>query len=111
MGVFLQALACGPLQHRAVAFFGGVSHWEMLVILLVILLVFGRRVPEVMRSLGRGVTQFKKGLRDVEDEVQRELDESDKPTLTGSGRQAPPAGAPSEPPKGGVAGGSKELEG
>jgi sec-independent protein translocase protein TatA len=50
-------------------FLGGIGHWELLVILVVILLVFGARVPEVMRSLGKGVTQFKRGLRDVEDEM------------------------------------------
>jgi len=45
---------------------------ELLLIGLVILLVFGRRIPDVMRALGRGVTQFKKGLRDVEDEVMKD---------------------------------------
>lgn len=37
---------------------------EMLVIALVILLLFGNRLPSVMRSLGRGVVEFKKGLSD-----------------------------------------------
>ncbi len=45
------------------AFFTG--HWELVVIGGVILLLFfGRRIPEVMRSLGKGVTQFKKGLKE-----------------------------------------------
>ena len=50
-------------------FISGIGHWELIVILVVVLLVFGARVPEVMRSLGKGVTQFKKGLQDVEDEI------------------------------------------
>jgi len=42
---------------------------EMIVIGLLALLLFGRRLPEVGRSLGKGIVEFKKGLRDVEDEV------------------------------------------
>ena len=42
---------------------------EYVIVLIVALLLFGRRLPEVMRSMGQGVLQFKKGLRDVEDEV------------------------------------------
>lgn len=45
---------------------------EMLVIALVILLLFGNRLPSVMRSLGRGVVEFKKGLSDQGDEDQDE---------------------------------------
>ena len=37
---------------------------EIVVILLVALLVFGRRLPEVARSLGQGLVEFRKGLRD-----------------------------------------------
>ncbi|MGB4727710.1 MAG: twin-arginine translocase TatA/TatE family subunit [Thermogutta sp.] len=47
------------------AFMFGAPGWmEMLVIALVILLLFGNRLPSVMRSLGRGVVEFKKGLSD-----------------------------------------------
>ena len=49
-------------------FSAGGSEW--IVILIVALLLFGRRLPEVMRSLGQGVHQFKRGLRDVEDEIE-----------------------------------------
>ncbi|MGQ9505849.1 MAG: twin-arginine translocase TatA/TatE family subunit [Thermogutta sp.] len=45
---------------------------EMLVIALVILLLFGNRLPSVMRSLGRGVVEFKKGLSDQGDDDQEE---------------------------------------
>jgi len=45
---------------------------EMLVIALVILLLFGNRLPSVMRSLGRGVVEFKKGLSDQGDDEQEE---------------------------------------
>lgn len=42
---------------------------ELLVIGVLGLLIFGKRLPEVGRSLGRGIVQFKKGLREVESEV------------------------------------------
>jgi sec-independent protein translocase protein TatA len=42
--------------------------WELLIILAVALLIFGKRIPDVGRSLGRGIVQFKKGLHDEDDE-------------------------------------------
>lgn len=47
--------------------FPGGSEW--FVILLVALLLFGRRLPEVARSMGRSITEFKKGLRNIDDEI------------------------------------------
>ena len=41
---------------------------EMVVVMGVAVLLFGKRLPEVGRSLGRGIVEFKKGLRGVEDE-------------------------------------------
>ena len=41
---------------------------EMIVIGIVALLLFGKRLPEVARSLGKGVVEFKKGLRGIDDE-------------------------------------------
>lgn len=45
------------------AFLGGVSPGELVLIFLVLLLVFGPRLPEVGRSLGLGIKEFKDGLR------------------------------------------------
>lgn len=47
----------------------GFSHWELLIILGIALLLFGRRLPEVGRSLGKGIIEFKKGLKGVEEEM------------------------------------------
>ncbi len=42
--------------------------WEWIIVLFVILLLFGRRLPGVARSLGQGISSFKKGLNDPVDE-------------------------------------------
>jgi len=51
---------------------------ELLVVCIVALLLFGRRLPEVGRSLGRGIVEFKKGLKGVKDEIEADLEESDE---------------------------------
>ena len=52
--------------------------WEIVLIVLVILLLFGgRKIPELMRGLGKGVKSFKQGMNEVEKEI-KEIDEADK---------------------------------
>lgn len=43
----------------------GIGPMEMLVVGVIALLLFGKRLPEVARGLGKSVTEFKRGLRDV----------------------------------------------
>ena len=43
---------------------------EMLLIAAVGLLIFGKRLPEVGKSLGKGIVEFKKGLKGIEDDVE-----------------------------------------
>lgn len=46
---------------------------EVLVIALVVLLIFGgKKIPEMMKGLGRGVRSFKEGLREVDDENKKD---------------------------------------
>lgn len=50
--------------------FGLVGSWPQMIILGVIaFLLFGNRLPSVMRSVGRSVTEFKKGVSGIEDEI------------------------------------------
>ena len=62
---------------------------ELIVIGVIMLLLFGRRLPEVGRSLGQGIVQFKKGLKDVQDEVENAAAEEPKKFESAK----PPAGA------------------
>jgi sec-independent protein translocase protein TatA len=45
----------------------GPIHW--LIVGIVLLLLFGNRLPSVMRSLGQGVVEFKKGMQGIEDDI------------------------------------------
>lgn len=49
---------------------GSLGTWDMLVLLLLGLLLFGKKLPEVGKSLGRGIVEFKKGLKGVEDDIE-----------------------------------------
>jgi sec-independent protein translocase protein TatA len=51
---------------------------EWILILAFGLLIFGKRLPEVGRSLGKGIVEFKKGLKGVEDEVEEASNQPDK---------------------------------
>ena len=44
----------------------GIGTTELIVVAVIALLLFGNRLPSVMRSLGQGVTEFKRGLSDVQ---------------------------------------------
>ena len=51
---------------------------EIIAIFLVILLLFGgRKIPELMRGLGKGVKSFKQGMNEVEEELKKPLEELD----------------------------------
>jgi sec-independent protein translocase protein TatA len=52
--------------------FGLPGGWEWVILLVLGLLIFGRRLPEVGRSLGRGIVEFKRGIKGIEDEVESE---------------------------------------
>ena len=49
--------------------FGGIGPMEMIIVGVVAVLLFGKRLPEVGRSLGKGLVEFKKGIRGIEDDL------------------------------------------
>ncbi len=50
----------------------GIGTQELLVVAFIALLLFGHRLPSMMRSLGTGVTEFKKGMAGVDEETKEE---------------------------------------
>jgi sec-independent protein translocase protein TatA len=52
---------------------GWIGPWEILILLVVVLLVFGpKRLPELGRSLGKGMREFKNSVRDIGDDNEPE---------------------------------------
>ncbi len=52
--------------------------WEVLIIAFVVLLIFGgKKIPELMKGLGKGVKSFKEGMKDVEKEI-KDIDDEVK---------------------------------
>jgi sec-independent protein translocase protein TatA len=54
---------------------------QSFVLLVIGLLLFGKRLPEVGKSLGQGIVQFKKGLKGIEDEVEQAVNTPAAPAL------------------------------
>ena len=55
---------------KSLLLFQNFGVWEVLIIALVVLLLFGgKKIPELMSGLGKGVKSFKKGMHEVEDEI------------------------------------------
>jgi sec-independent protein translocase protein TatA len=70
------------------AFIGQLGFWEIAIILIVGVVLFGRRLPDVGRYLGKGIVEFKKGLKGIEDDVE---------TVSSANNYQPPAEAPKPP--------------
>lgn len=56
--------------------------WEIMVILFIILLLFGgKKIPELMRGLGRGIREFNSARATVEDEIKKGMDAEERKEL------------------------------
>ena len=57
-------------------FIGGLGFQEVILIALVVLLFFGgKKIPEMMKGLGKGVKAFKEGMKEIETDVKVEANE------------------------------------
>ncbi|MBO4435211.1 MAG: twin-arginine translocase TatA/TatE family subunit [Bacteroidales bacterium] len=55
-----------------------IGTWEIVALVLVVLLLFGgKKIPELMKGLGKGVKSFKQGMKEVEDEIKEDVPESE----------------------------------
>lgn len=69
--------------------------WDLLIILLIGLVLFGRKLPEVGRSLGKGIVEFKKGLKGVEEDIdQQSSHQTPRPNVNAYNEPLPPYRAP-----------------
>ena len=59
-----------PFANATFIAFGMPGGTEWVILLVLGLLIFGRRLPEVGRSLGRGIVEFKRGIKGIEDEIE-----------------------------------------
>lgn len=71
----------------------GLGPMELMIVGVIALLLFGQRLPEVMRSLGKGMVEFKKGMNDIQDEIRQ----ATNPYDTGRGSTPSVAHRPSVP--------------
>ena len=52
----------------------GLGGWEILIIALVVLLIFGgKKIPELMKGLGKGVRNFKEGIKEDDSDAGRQI--------------------------------------
>jgi sec-independent protein translocase protein TatA len=67
----------GTTQH-VWAFLSMPGHMEWLVILVIALLIFGKRLPELARSVGKSLTEFKKGINEAKESTDEVADDVKK---------------------------------
>ena len=59
-------------------FLGNVGTTEIIIIALVVVLLFGgKKIPELMGGIGKGVRSFKKGMNEIEEEISKEVDKKE----------------------------------
>lgn len=63
--------------------YGFVMGWEWIIILIIALLIFGSRLPTLARNMGKGMVEFKKGMKevnDIKDDIKKEVTSELPPT-------------------------------
>jgi len=68
----------------------GLSAWELVIVFLAILLLFGaKRLPEIGSSLGKGIREFKGSIREIESETRSEIQGSGEADKSAPASQDP----------------------
>jgi len=61
-------------------FFSFPMGWQWIILILLVLIFFGgKKIPELARGLGKGINQFKQGLKEVEDDIKADSSDDNKP--------------------------------
>ena len=76
--------------------FNALSPWHLLLIGVLLLLFYGNRLPEVARSLGKAVNEFKRGLKDVGEEMNRDEQPPARDRLDAPHEEAAPTVTPTQ---------------
>ncbi len=59
-------------------FLGNIGMPELVILALVVLLLFGgKKIPELMHGIGKGVRSFKTGMNEIEEEINKEVDKKE----------------------------------
>jgi sec-independent protein translocase protein TatA len=75
-----------PVGTSLLAFISGIGPSEMVILGIVAVLLFGKRLPEVGRTVGKGLSELRKGMRGIEQEIYGAVNDNTKPTA----RRTPP---------------------
>ena len=65
----------------------GIGDWELFILAVVALLLFGNKLPSMMRKLGGSLSEFKRAMDDTREKVRKSVEESDN-----AGSEKPPTG-------------------
>lgn len=77
---------------------GVIGPWEIVIIFLVVLLLFGgKKIPELMKGLGKGVKSFKEGVNEAEAELRETKAQIDRPVSSAGVSKKPEAAPDSKP--------------
>ena len=61
------------------AILGFIGTQEVIIIAIIVLLLFGgKKIPELMRGIGKGIRSFKEGMDDVKSEIEKPIDQDRK---------------------------------
>ena len=58
--------------------------WELILIIAILVLIFGaKRIPDIARSIGKGIREFRKAMHEVKDEIESASEEGEDKKLAG----------------------------
>lgn len=83
---------------QSLAFLQNLSSWELILIFMVVLLFFGaKRLPELFRSFGKSMKEFKKATSEIEDDIRTAMDDEPTPVTKADSSKTVEAAPTSEP--------------